>query len=107
MKTEWDLDLPHITSTIIDTHGIDDMFSVERFVPKSILERLKQSCGYSDCSCGSNAAFSRICMIRSVYFWTIRRSMAMIPFSTSARHLSGSSIDMTLISFILSMHVDE
>ena len=78
MKTEWNLDLPHITSNFIDTHGIDDMFSIERFLPKSIFERLKRSCDCSDCSCGSDAASSFDCMIRSVFFWTIRRSMAMI-----------------------------
>jgi hypothetical protein len=78
MKTEWDLDLPHITSNIIDTLGIDDMFSVERFIPRSLFERLKRSCGCADCSCGSDAASSLNCTIRSVFFWTIRRSMAMI-----------------------------
>ena len=46
MKTEWDLDLPHITSNLIDSHGIDDMFSIDRFIPRSLFERLKRSCGW-------------------------------------------------------------
>ena len=78
IKTEWDLDLTRNSSNFIDTHGIDDMFSVERFLPKGLFERLKRSCGCSDCSCGSDAASSLDCMIRSVFHWTIQRSMAMV-----------------------------
>ena len=78
METEWGLDLSPLTTNFIETYGIDDMFSIERFISRCLFERLKRSCGYSDCSCGSDAASFHDCMIQSVYFLTIRRSMAMI-----------------------------
>ena len=78
MKAEWDVDISIVALNSADGLGLDDMFSVERFLPKGPLERLKRSCGCSDCSCGSNNASAEDCMTRAVFHWTIRRTMAMI-----------------------------
>jgi hypothetical protein len=78
MKAEWDLDISVVAMNSADGLGQDDMFSVERFLPKGTLERLKRSCSCSDCSCGSNNASAEDCMTRAVFHWTIRRTMAMI-----------------------------
>ena len=79
MKAEWDLDLSVVKlKSEVDTLGLDDMCSVERFFPENLLERLRRSCRCSDCKCGSTAASAEDCTTRICFYWTIRRIMAMI-----------------------------